>query len=146
VFMQWVDETIASVKNEMGKLGSPEQRLMCAFEIWAVHPFELMTSSPEVKELIECNLDFAQESLKRGYALFEAAIVPAAASLAERHPAGAHIAPAQIAHVLASAVRGFKQTAATPAELRQLIEKLLVLSFGLDTNAFRQKVKVRRSA
>jgi hypothetical protein len=32
--------------------------------------------------------------------------------------------------VLVSAVRGFKQSAATPDEMRQLIDELLLLSFG----------------
>jgi hypothetical protein len=36
-----------------------------------------------------------------------------------------------MAHVLVSAVRGFKQTAATPDDMRQLIAELLQLSFGL---------------
>jgi hypothetical protein len=46
-------------------------------------------------------------------------------------PAASRIAPGRMAHVLVSAVRGFKQTAATPADMRQLITELLQLSFGL---------------
>jgi hypothetical protein len=51
------------------------------------------------------------------------------------------MAPEKTAHVLASAVRGFKQTATTPADLRQLIRELLMLSFGhalSDTKAGRR--------
>src|ERR1700691_3593767 len=144
VFMQWVDETIAACKREMEKRETSEQKLMCAFEIWAVHPFEMMMRSPEAKELIECSFGFAQDSIKQGYKIFEAAIVPVVASLAERHPAKARMAPEQIAHVLASAVHGFKQTAAKPAELRLLIEELLVLSFRLDHDAIRGHGKIRR--
>jgi TetR/AcrR family transcriptional regulator of autoinduction and epiphytic fitness len=144
VFMQWVDETIAACKREMEKCGTSEQKLMCAFEIWAVHPFEMMIRSPEAKELIECSFGFAQDSIKQGYKIFEAAIVPVVASLSERHPAKARMAPAQIAHVLASAVHGFKQTAAKPAELRLLIEELLVLSFSLDHDAIRGHRRIPR--
>jgi TetR/AcrR family transcriptional regulator, regulator of autoinduction and epiphytic fitness len=146
VFMQWLDETITSCNREMEKYETSEQKLMCAFEIWAVHPFEMMMRSPEAKELIECSFGFAQDATKQGYKIFEAAIVPVVASLAERRPALSHLAPEQIAHVLASAVRGFKQTAAKPAELRRLIEKLLVMSFSLDHDVFRGHRRIRRSA
>jgi len=146
VFMQWVDETVAVCIQEMEKCGTSEQKLMCAFEIWAVHPFEMVMRSPEAKELIECSFTFAQDSLRQGYKVFEAAIVPVVASLAERHPAKAYMAPEQIAHVLASAVRGFKQTTAKPAELRLLIERLLVLSFSLDHDTIRRHGKIRRGA
>jgi len=146
VFMQWLNETIAACKSEMEKCGTSEQKLMCAFEIWAVHPFEMMMRSPEAKELIECSFGFAQDSIKQGYKIFEAAIVPVVASLAGRNPAKAHMAPEKIVHVLASAVRGFKQTAAKPAELRLLIEELLVLSFSLDHDAIRRHVRIRQDA
>jgi hypothetical protein len=38
--------------------------------------------------------------------------------------------PEAIAHVLAGALRGFKQTATTTAELRLLIKELIALSLG----------------
>jgi hypothetical protein len=52
------------------------------------------------------------------------------ANLSETRPAASRIAPGRIAHVLVSAVRGFKQSAATPDDMRRLIEELLLLSFG----------------
>ncbi len=130
VFMQWVDETVADIEKEMAEIATPEKKIEYAFEIWSVRPFEMMITSPEVRELVECSFDFAQASLRQGYKKFEATIAPLLASLMERHPAKAHLAPEQIAHILASAVRGFKQTATTPAELRQLIGELLTLSFS----------------
>ena len=84
--------------------------------------------SAEARELVECGFDFAQASLRDGYEKFEATIVPVLAQLAERRPARAHMEPERIAHILGSAVRGFKQTATTPDELRLLIADLLTLS------------------
>jgi hypothetical protein len=52
------------------------------------------------------------------------------AKLSETLPAASRIAPGRIAHVLASAVRGFKQSAATPDDMRRLIDELLLLTFG----------------
>ena len=77
---------------------------------------------------MECSFDFAQDAFRQGYSEFEATLVPVVASLADRR--GVKLAPKKIAHLLASAVRGFKQAATTPDELRKLIKELLTLSFG----------------
>jgi hypothetical protein len=54
------------------------------------------------------------------------------AKLSETLRALRRIPPARIAHVLVSAVRGFKQSAATPDDTRRLIDALLLVSFGSD--------------
>jgi AcrR family transcriptional regulator len=146
VVLQWAEETLSAVKQEMAKVEAPAQKLSRAFDLWTVQPFKLMLDSPEAKELMDGSFAFAQDALKQGYQMFEAAITPTVASLAERRPVGGDVPPAEIAHLLASATRGFKQTAAGAAELRQLIEQLLMLCFRLDQDAFRQHAKVRRSA
>jgi hypothetical protein len=105
----------------------------------------MIMASPEAKELIDGSFDFAKISLEQGYTSFETAIAPVVALLAERGRVKTHLAPEEIAHVLASATRGFKQTSVNAAELRLLIERLLVLSFSLDKGAFSQPGKVRRS-
>lgn len=146
VFLQWVDETLSAVEKEMAKAEAPEHKLMRAFELWTVQPFEMMMESPEAKELIDGSFAFAQDALRQGYQMFETAITPTVASLAGRRRGEGNSSPEEIAHLLASATRGFKQTAVKAAELRLLIEKLLMLSFSLDKGAFRQHGKVRRSA
>jgi TetR/AcrR family transcriptional regulator, regulator of autoinduction and epiphytic fitness len=140
VFLQWVDETVADIEREIATAAAPEEKIERAFEIWTVRPFEMMMNSPEAKELVECSFTFAQAPLRQGYKKFEATIVPILASIAEGHPASSQMSPEKIAHVLASAVRGFKQTAASPVELRQLIKELLRLSFN--PIAIRQKAPV----
>jgi AcrR family transcriptional regulator len=127
-FEQWLDETIAEIAREMPRFATPKEKMRIAFEIWAVRPFELTTTSAEAKELVECSFDFAQASLRQGYKKFEAALVPVLASQAERHPGSMRIGPEKTAHVLANAVHGFKQAASTPADLRSLIDDLLTLS------------------
>jgi AcrR family transcriptional regulator len=130
VFLQWVDATVAAIESEMNATGTPKKKLELAFEIWAVRPFEMVMASQEAKELVDCSFDFAQPALRQGYDKFEAAIAPVLSSLAARQKTKANMAPEKVAHVLASAVRGFKQTATTPDELRQLINDLLALSFS----------------
>ena len=130
VYHQWVDETLAEIESEMATTTTPHKKIERAFEIWAVRPFEIMINSPEAKELVECSLGFAQASLSQGYIKFESIIVPVLATLTQGHPVKTPLKSERIAHILASAVRGFKQTATSPDELRQLIKDLLMLSFG----------------
>jgi hypothetical protein len=73
---------------------------------------------------------FAKAAREQGDATFEATIAPVVANLSQTLPAASQIAPGRIAHVLVSAVRGFKQVSATPDDMRRLIEELLLLSFG----------------
>jgi AcrR family transcriptional regulator len=128
VYGQWVDETLAEIERAMATAPTAQKKLERAFEVWAVRPFGVMVNSPEAKELMECSLGFAQAALSEGYLKFELVLVPVLATLTKRRSARASLAPERIAHVLASAVRGFKQTATTPAELRRLIQELLTLS------------------
>jgi len=129
-YLGWVDEAIALVKTAMAQTALPKDKLSRAFEIWAVRPFEMTMGSAEAQELVDCSLAFAQASRTQGYAIFEATIAPVVASLSETLAEAPRIAPGRMAHVLVSAVRGFKQTAATPEDMRQLIDELLQLSFG----------------
>ena len=123
VYLQWVEETIADIETEMPAASSPTEKMERAFEIWAVRPFEMVLTSPEAKELIDCSFAFAQEASRQGYDRFERTLVPVLSNIQLRNSA----TPERAAHVLASSVRGFKQTATTPSELRHLIRDLLML-------------------
>jgi AcrR family transcriptional regulator len=129
-YLRWVEETIGQVEAAMAQAASPKDKLARAFEIWAVGPFEMTMASRDAEELVDCNHAFAQASREQGYAIFETTITPVVASLSETLSGASRIAPGRMAHVLVSAVRGFKQTAATPDDMRQLIDELLQLSFG----------------
>jgi AcrR family transcriptional regulator len=129
-YLRWVDETIAQVEAAMAQTAMPKDKLSRAFEIWAVGPFELTRASSAAEELVECNFAFAAAARNHGYATFEATIAPVMAKLSETVPSASRIDPGRIAHVLVSAVRGFKQSAATPDDMRRLIDELLQLSFG----------------
>jgi AcrR family transcriptional regulator len=129
-YLRWVDETIAQVEAAMAETALPKDKLARAFDIWAVGPFQMTRASLAAEELVNCNFAFAQAYREQGYATFEATIAPVVADLGGTLPAASRIAPDRIAHVLVSAVRGFKQTAATPDDMRRLIDELLQLSFG----------------
>jgi TetR/AcrR family transcriptional regulator of autoinduction and epiphytic fitness len=128
VVCDWVDETVAQIEREIAQSATPAAQLDVAFELWAVRPFEMTIASPEVKELVECSFDFAQPAMRRGYRRFEAVIAPVLAAQAEQTAATVTMDPERMAHVLTSAVQGFKHAATSPAELRLLIADLLALS------------------
>jgi len=131
VLAQWIDETLTKVAQVLAMPGSAQDRITNAFEFWAVQPFEMAMTSPEAKELIECSFDFAQDALQHGYDRFEAALVPVLSALPPRDG----VAPAVTAHILTSAVRGFKQAATSPDDLRQMIGTLLTLTLREPANA-----------
>lgn len=128
VLERWADEIIADVEKAIATSATAKEKLEQAFEIWAVRPYEIMCSSPEAKELLECNFEFAQASLREAYRKFEATIAPLIATSAPRRNGGGYLSPARTAHILVSAVHGLKHTANTSIELRQLIEELLFLT------------------
>jgi AcrR family transcriptional regulator len=128
-YLRWTHETIAQVEAAMAQTAVPKDKLARAFEIWAVGPFEMTMASPAAEELVGCNFAFAEAARAQGYAIFEATITPVVAKLSETLPAAVRITPGRIAHVLVSAVRGFKPSAATPDDMRRLIDELLLLTF-----------------
>jgi AcrR family transcriptional regulator len=133
VFDDWADETLAQIARDIAPLETPQQKVMLAFELWAVDTFDLALASPDARELLECNFDFAQPSLRTGYARLEELIADVIAPLvAQRSPA---IEARNAAIVMTGAMRGFKQVARSGAELRQLIDDLVTLLFPTSLTA-----------
>jgi AcrR family transcriptional regulator len=130
VILQWVNGAVAEMEREMDDNATPEEKIKIAFEIWSVRPFQMMLDSAEAREIVDCSFEFAQTALRQGYEKFEATITPIVASLLRKRPAKKSLSPERVAHVIANAVRGFKQSATTPEEMRLLIHELLFLSFS----------------
>lgn len=109
-----------------------EAKLQFAFEVWTVKPFELMLESPDAKDLIECGHGFARVTFERIYADFEAviaAILKPLAGVSRKHSArGAELTETQVAHLIVAATHGFKESAHSAAELREMISGLIALT------------------
>jgi AcrR family transcriptional regulator len=129
---QWVDENILEIEEKAATLNTLKEKLRLAFELGVVLPIEAMKASPELKELVECNFGFAQQSLNNGYRRFENAVERFLNPIAQAGFTENSWTAQRAAHLLVSAVRGFKQTAETSEELRLLIDDCmsLVLSSG----------------
>jgi AcrR family transcriptional regulator len=127
VYEHWVTEILIEIESKTGRLESPGEKLRAAFELWTVRPFEMMRSSGEVAELVECTFGFAQDSVNRGYRSFEKILLPILKSHSGFQSAEPKVSAEKTAHILSSAVRGFKIAAKDAPEIRSMIEELLIL-------------------
>lgn len=130
---QWEDEKILEIEEKAATLNTPKEKLRLAFELGVVLPFEAMKPSPELKEIVESSLGFAQQSLNNGYRKFEKLVERFLTPSVQARFTESSLTAERTAHLLVSAVRGFKQTVETSEELRSLIDdcRSLVLSSGL---------------
>lgn len=127
VLRRWASQLLETIARETAALADPAEKLRKAFELWTVQPFELMTGSPDAKDLVQCGLAFAGETVERNYAGFEALLASILESFPGQRQAGAPSA-AQVAHLLAMSARGFKGAARNATELQGLLEGLLTMA------------------
>lgn len=129
VLRDFLDRTLAQVREGLKAPATVEERLRLAFDLWAVRPFGLLLTTPDAKELIDCSFEFAREAIDRGTAAFE---VELAAVLAPLHAQATDqtLTPDQIARILTRAVHGFKESAKDPESLRAMIDGLLKMVLG----------------
>jgi len=130
VYEHWLKETLAEIEERIASLKTADEKLRAAFEHWSVRPFEMMLASSEAAELLECTFGFAQDSVKQGYRSFEKLLVPVLKSHVMFQTSKMKISAEKTAHVLSSAVRGFKSSAKDAAALRSMIKDLLMLAVG----------------
>jgi len=124
VIRQFTTNNLEEIRQGLDRFSSAKEKLMYAFEVWTVRPFELIMKSPDAKDLINCRFEFSREVFDQISATFEAelkGIIAPLKATAER----TKLSAGQTAHLLASAVRGFKEVTKNGAELRQMIKNLL---------------------
>jgi AcrR family transcriptional regulator len=122
-------ESMIAIRAGLGSLSSIEAKLNFTFELWTVHPFELMLSSPDAKDLVYCTHGFARETIDQIDVEFEALLVeilqPLTASTRK-----SVLPAAQVAHLLAASIHGYKEAASSVAELRTMIAGLITLTLA----------------
>jgi len=127
VYEDWVHKTLIEIEDKIAQLEIPEEKLRAAFELWTVRPFEMMQSSSEVAELVECTFGFAQGSVNQGYRSFEKILLPVLKSHSKFQSGKTSVSAEKTARVLSAAVRGFKVVAKDAPQIRSLINELLIL-------------------
>ena len=128
VYEYFVKETLAEIESKIAPLKTPEEKLRVAFELWTVRPFEIMRTSSEAAELLECTFGFAQDSVKQGYRSFEKILLPILKSHSKFQTGKTKVSVEKTSHILSSAARGFKVVAKDAPEIRSMIKDLLNLT------------------
>ena len=123
------DRLLEEIGRGIGRKKTAREKLLFVFDVWGVRRFADYLSAPESRELTDSGLEFARDALSESYGEFERVI----ASILEENPEGKRrrLPPAErTAHVIVSAVRGFKLIAQSPAELREMVEDLTTIVLG----------------
>jgi len=117
------DILIEEIQKGLSLYQTTEEKILYAFELWAIRNFDNSLQSPEYKEITDCSYQFAQEAIITSYAKFENLL----ASLLEMHPSSikSGISPDRVAHLITGSLRGFKTVAKSSTELRGMIQDLL---------------------
>jgi len=136
-------ESIGVIRAGLAHHASVKSQLTLAFEIWSVQTFEMMLQSPDTRDVIECALGFARETVRAINTDFEALLVEILRPLTTRdkHPV---LPAAQIAHLLAASAHGYKEAASTVEQLRAMIAGLIALTLAaLQPHTAPKKLKKR---
>jgi len=123
--VQFADGLIEEIANGLHSRKTIEGKLRYVFEVWTVQRFDLTLNSPEAKEISDSSYEFAREALDQSYEKLESVL----ASILKGHMKFSGnkkaLSAEKMAHILTSAVRGFKLVANSATELRKLIQDLL---------------------
>ena len=119
-------EKLDEVRRGIAPLPSAAQKLTHAFEVWYVHPFEAILASPDASDLLESSCEFACEAMIKAKTNFEAIVAEVLKPLA-KEKSGAKLSAARIAEILCGAAHGFKKTATSATQLRQMLNDHLTL-------------------
>jgi len=130
VFRAVVARVFATMLTELreGVDARPEplEQLRLAFEVWFVRPFAIVQRNPDAADLLENSRQLSPAAWARADADFEAIVTDILGRIVARQR-GSGLSAARVAHVLCTAVPGFKQSARSVADLRGRIRDLLDL-------------------
>src|SRR5260221_3390357 len=107
---QIFNELLCEVREGLSKHDGVADKLTFAFEVWCVRSFEMIQASPDAKDILESGYEFAAEITLQAFSDFENILSdvlrPIMSSQAEKN-----LSSDQLAHILATAVQGLKESA-----------------------------------
>jgi TetR/AcrR family transcriptional regulator, regulator of autoinduction and epiphytic fitness len=135
---QIFNELLREVREGLSKHDGVADQLTFAFEVWCVRSFEMIQASPDAKDILESGYEFAAEITLQAFSDFENIVSdvlrPIMSSQAEKA-----LSSDQLAHILATAVQGLKESATSVVQLRQMIEGLItIVVAGLQNQSHRK--------
>jgi AcrR family transcriptional regulator len=123
--LQFTDGLIEEISKGLHSRKTVEEKLCYAFEVWTVQRFDLTRKSPEAKEISDSSYEFAREALDQSYQKLESVLASILKGQAKFSGNQKALSAVKMAHLLTSAVRGFKLVAKSATELRKLIQDLV---------------------
>jgi AcrR family transcriptional regulator len=120
-------ESMSAIRAGLPGIPGVEARLIFIFELWTLRPFELLSNSPDAKDLVDCTHGFARETIQQISVDFEALLAEILQPVA---PLQSILPVAQVAHLLAASIHGYKETAGNVTELRTMIAGLITLTLA----------------
>jgi TetR/AcrR family transcriptional regulator of autoinduction and epiphytic fitness len=123
---QIFNELLREVREGVSKHEDVADQLTCALEVWCVRPFEMIQASPDAKDILESGYEFATEMTVQVFADFET-ILSDVLRPSVRAQADPPLSSEQLAHILTTAAQGFKESASSAVQLRQLIKGLITI-------------------
>jgi AcrR family transcriptional regulator len=123
--LQFSDGLIEEITKGLPSRKTVDEKVQYAFEVWTVQRFDLTRKSPEAKEISDSSYEFAREALDESYAKLESVLASILKGQVRSSGNKKGLSAEKTAHILTSAVRGFKLVAKSATELRQLIKDLL---------------------
>lgn len=119
-------ELLREVREEVSKHDEVADQLTGAFEVWCVRPFEMIQVSPDARDILESGYAFATEITVQAFADFETILSDVLRPLVGAQ-ADPPLSAEQLAHILTTASQGFKESASSAVQLRQLIKGLITI-------------------
>ncbi len=125
VMEQLFGEMLATIRSGIAKRTTEHDKLIFAFDVWAIQPFKGVQASPDAKDVLESSYAFAHAITSKAVADFERILV----SILEPLTAQAQLTISldRMAHILTAAVAGFKESASSVKQLQQMIEGLVTI-------------------
>jgi AcrR family transcriptional regulator len=125
VMEQLFGEMLTTIRSGSAKRTTVHDKLVFAFDVWAIQPFKGVQASPDAKDVLESSYAYAYAITSKAAADFERILVSILESLTAQAPLA--ISPDRIAHILAAAVPGFKVSASSVKQLQQMIDGLVTI-------------------
>lgn len=105
-------------------------KLAAVLWVWSGEVFELASSSPEAKEVVECTFSFAREEREHALRTFVgqlAGVIRDGPDIDVDRLEARGTSPEFLAHFMASCSDGIEENAGNPAEARRLLGTLVDL-------------------
>lgn len=119
-------ELLGEVREGVSKHEEVADQLTCAFEVWCVRPFEMIQASPDAKDILESGYEFATETTVQAFSDFETILSDILRPIVSSQ-ADPPLSSEQLAHILTTAAEGFKESASSAVQLRQMIKGLITV-------------------